>query len=548
MSHHITGPRPIPNDEAPPRLPLGLSDLASLRRLVLTGVNNTPPAIGQRGPSAEKRLRMLGCQLRRIVAMSLVGVALFRIDCVVSAGPNVLFIAVDDLRPELGCYGVDYAQTPNLDAFAKTSVRFTNHFVQVPTCGASRYALLTGRSPASSGVTARNDAFSDGDGALRTTKLSAAQSMPELFRRSGYHTVCVGKISHTPDGRLYQYDGSGDGRDEVPFAWDGLPTPFGQWKRGWGTFFAYANGRHREDGQGHNDLMEFVAENDDELPDGMIANEAVGQLERLSKLSQPFFLGVGFFKPHLPFVAPRQDWDAFADVEVPPPSHPARPTHSTHWHNSGELFRYDFPFKKQRPLPSQRRDQCRKAYLACVRYTDRMIGRVIAALDRLDLTDETIVIIWGDHGWNLGDSQMWAKHTLFERAVHSPLWIRTPQMKTAGQASHALVETTDIYPTLVDLCRPTFSQSQYPLDGTSLRPILNDTDHEVRSNAISYWKSAISIRTERHRLIAERRNGRLSKPELYDCDTEFDPVENLAHRESEIVERLLAEIRRRTAI
>ena len=124
--------------------------------------------------------------------------------------PNVLFIAVDDLRPELGCFGATYAQTPNIDKLAKTGVRFTNHFVQVPTCGASRYALLMGQSPANSGVTSNNAAFYQGNSALSQKRLENAQSMPELFRRNNYHTVCIGKMSHTPDGRIFSYNGNGD--------------------------------------------------------------------------------------------------------------------------------------------------------------------------------------------------------------------------------------------------------------------------------------------------------------------------------------------------
>ncbi len=141
--------------------------------------------------------------------------------------------------------------------------------------------------------------------------------MPELFRLHGYRTICIGKVSHTADGRVYEYNGQGDGRLELPGAWDELPTPFGPWERGWGIFFAYANGRHREDGQGHRDVMEFVAEEDDDLPDGLLASTAIEQLQNLASRDQPFFLAVGFFKPHLPFVATREDWEAFENVEIP---------------------------------------------------------------------------------------------------------------------------------------------------------------------------------------------------------------------------------------
>jgi arylsulfatase A-like enzyme len=152
--------------------------------------------------------------------------------------PNVLFIAVDDLRTELGCYDLPYVDSPNLDRLASQGVLFRNHFVQVPTCGASRYALLTGRSPRNSGVTRANHAFYRGPSALASDGNLAAQSLPETFRRNGYQTICIGKLSHTADGRVYEYNGQGDGRPEMPHAWDQLATPLGAWKRGWGIFFA----------------------------------------------------------------------------------------------------------------------------------------------------------------------------------------------------------------------------------------------------------------------------------------------------------------------
>ncbi|MCP4890170.1 MAG: sulfatase-like hydrolase/transferase, partial [Planctomycetaceae bacterium] len=209
--------------------------------------------------------------------------------------PNILFIAVDDLRPELGCYGIPHAQSPHLDRFAKTAVTFQRHFVQVPTCGASRFAMLTGQSPLQSGALG-NQSLYQGKTSLRSNEGLAAQTFPELFRRNGYETVCIGKISHTPDGKVFNYDGTGDGRSELPHAWDQFATPYGPWKRGWGTFFAYEGGRHREDGLGHKDLMEFTAKTDDALPDGMMATAAIEKLAELKSLrletGKPFLMGL----------------------------------------------------------------------------------------------------------------------------------------------------------------------------------------------------------------------------------------------------------------
>jgi arylsulfatase A-like enzyme len=464
---------------------------------------------------------------------------------------NVVFIAIDDLRPELGCYGHSHAISPNLDRLAATGVLFHNHFVQVATCGASRYAMLTGRSPQTSKVTRNNNAFFQGKSALTSSTEQGASSMPELFRRNGYKTVGIGKISHTADGRVYQYNGQGDGRLEMPGAWDVLDTPYGSWKRGWGIFFAYAGGRHREDGNGHLDLMEFSVQHDEALPDGLLAQTAVRQLRQLKKGSQPFFLAVGFFKPHLPFVAPRQDWEALRRVQVPGPPQPDV-TDSRAWHRSGEFYKYTMPFQKIRPLAAADQVEARRAYLACVRYVDRQVGKVLNAIDELGLTESTIVVVWGDHGWHLGDSALWGKHTPLERAVRSTLIIRAPTSIGNGKSCRALVDSIDIYPTLVDLCDLGNSETQFPLDGVSFRSLLDDPElnrssSEVRTISRSYWSNAVSVRSKTHRLISWT-NEKKQRFELYDITASPDPIKNLAKLHPEIVRELVAHVETTTAI
>lgn len=450
---------------------------------------------------------------------------------------NVLFIAIDDLRPELGAYGVSYVDTPHIDRLASEGVTFLRHYVQVPTCGASRYALLTGRSPSRSGVTRNNNAFFQGEAALQDRELPAAQSMPELFRRSGYRTVGIGKISHTPDGKVYAYDGSGDGRPELPHAWEELPTPYGPWEYGWGGFFAYPGGMHREDGQGNADLMNFEVEHDEDLPDGLIARTAIEKLAELKERDQPFFMGVGFYKPHLPFVAPRQDWDAVAEWDVPPPA-PFERIESPYWHGSGEFHRYDMPFEKTRPLAPAARMQSKRAYLAALRYVDRQVGRVLDALEEEGLADSTIVVLWGDHGWFLGEFALWGKHALFERGVHSPLILRAPGNAGAGRATEALVETIDLYPTLIDLCRPRFGQTQYELDGRSLAPLLDGQSETARDVAVSYWQEGASVRSPTHRLIARGQPGQWRDIELYDMRQGPDSGRDLSAEQPERTDAL----------
>lgn len=457
--------------------------------------------------------------------------------CEAAKQPNILFIAIDDLRTELGCYGHQYVDSPHLDQLAAEGTLFTRHYVQVATCGASRYALLTGRSPANTGALG-NAALYAGKTALNPQQQPGAQSMPELFRRSGYHTTLIGKISHTADGRVYAYDGTGDGRDEIPHAWSEKATPLGPWKRGWGIFFAYENGMHREDGKGHKDLMEFTAETDDDLPDGMMASAAIDKLKDFSNSEQPFFLGIGFFKPHLPFVATRKDWEYYQSRDVPAPDHPGL-IDSPHWHKSGEFYKYNSPFTKTRPLATQDAIDARKAYLACVRYTDRQVGRVLQALQQNGLVDNTIVVVWGDHGWHLGETALWGKHTPFERANHSTLIIRAPGVSRPGIPCNALVESIDIYPTLIDLCRPTFDQTAHALDGVSMQPLLDGSRTAIKPVATSYWKRSISVRSTTHRLIVNcNRTGEVVSRELYDVTQTPDPITNIAATSPEIVGRL----------
>ena len=454
--------------------------------------------------------------------------------------PNVLFIAIDDLRPALGCYGVEDARTPSLDRLAAQGTRFTQHYVQVPTCGASRYALLTGRSPARSRALG-NGALHGGRTAIDALQHAGAQTLPEQFRRSGYRTICIGKISHTADGRVFAYNGNGDGRVELPHAWDELRTPFGPWGRGWGVFFAYEGGRHREDGQGNRDLWEFRAEADEDLPDGLMASEAIATLAECAAGERPFFLGLGFFKPHLPFVATRGDWEAMQQVEIVPPNAPER-LYSSYWHNSGEFYKYAAAHDKTRPLAPEARVESRRAYLACVRYVDRQVGRVLDALDELGLADDTIVVVWGDHGWHLGESAIWGKHALFDRALQSALIVRAPGVGRAGAVCDALVETTDLFPTLLELCAPSFQETRFPLDGHSLVPLLTGERSSVREHALSYQGRDVSVRSATHRLIARRGEAGPQRVELYDLRAGPDPTLDLASEEPERVQAMLAAV------
>lgn len=454
---------------------------------------------------------------------------------------NVLFIAVDDLRPELGCYGARAVRTPCIDAFAATALTFRHHYVQVPTCGASRYALLTGRRASESGALG-NEVATRGRAALpREMDPERARTLPELFRRSGWRTGCIGKISHMPDGRVFSYDGRGEGRPELPDAWDFLETPCGAWKYGHGAFFAYGGGRHREDGGGYAPLYEFPDVADEALPDGMIARAAAARLE--SWKDQPFFLGVGFFKPHLPWVAPKRYRDLYEGRDVGMSPNPEK-TASGRFHGSGEFSRYRSDFPQKLPRTPAEHEQARKAYYAATSYVDAQIGLVLDKLRDLGLEQRTIVILWGDHGWHLGDHGIWGKHTPFERSLNSPLIVRVPGVTRAGASTEALVETVDLLPTLVDLCEPEMTRMMWPLGGLSLRPVLADPGHPGKDGALGYWGKSVTLRTARYRIIATRQGGDFRDVEIYDHREDPHETVNLAGEDPALRARLLDQLRR----
>jgi arylsulfatase A-like enzyme len=227
-------------------------------------------------------------------------------------------------------------------------------------------------------------------------------------------------------------------------------------------------------------------------------------------------------------------------VEPAPAAARAKPD-SPGWSNSGEFYKYAAPFPKTRPLGEEAQRQVRRAYLACVRYVDRQVGKVLDALRAEGLAENTVVVVWGDHGWHLGEQQVWGKHTPFERALRSVLMVRAPGVTRAGFRSAALVEATDLYPTLVDLCDPSFRKTHHPLDGTSLRPLLTGERKAVRESAVSWWRDHVSVRTASHRLVTRRTPSGEEQSELYDLREDEDSMRDISEQEPALVTRLRRE-------
>ena len=448
-----------------------------------------------------------------------------------AAKPNVLLLCIDDLRPELNCFGKSYIKSPHIDRLAERGVAFHRHYVTAPTCGASRFTLLTGRYGSAS-----NGALFQRAAAVKKDAAKVPDSMPAHFRKQGYITVSIGKVSHHPGGW-----GGEDWDDktqlEMPHSWDRRLMPCGPWKHPRGAMHGLANGEIR--GNARNMAVFQATEGGDEIyPDGLITNGALEQLDLLKKENKPFFLAVGIIRPHLPFGAPAKYLKLYEGVKLPPIPHPTKPASPSTWHKSGEFMKYK-RWGKDPNKDAAFATEVRRHYAACVSYADAQVGRVLAKLKEIGATDNTIVVVWGDHGWHLGEHGIWGKHCLFEEALRSPLVIVKPGMEKAGQKTNAIVSTVDIFPTLCELTGVPIPDHAH---GRSLQPILQKPDSKGEP-AVSYWGKADTIRTGTHRLIYHKKGPH----ELYDHTTPEGETKNLAPANPKLVEELHEMLKKKLA-
>ena len=457
---------------------------------------------------------------------------------VAESQPNILFIAVDDLRPELGCYGNEHIKSPNLDKLAHEGILFTNHFVNVPTCGASRHCLLTGQLPVSA-------AYLRNDITAKTISGQPESEKPETFihqlKRNGYYTVGIGKISHHPDGYVYGYTEPKSDLLELSHSWNEMLLDDKKWRSGNNAFFGYADGTNRNTLKKLVKPYECADVPDEGYVDGLTANLAIKKLGELKEKGKLFFLGVGFFKPHLPFTAPKKYWDMYSEDELPLAPFAGIPENSSKasLHGSGEFNQYKLGEEKaslNAPVSDGYARKLRHAYFACVSYVDAQIGKVLNELEKQGLAENTIVVIWGDHGWHLGDQNVWGKHTIFERALKSVCIIKAPNITGNGKSIDKIVSTIDLYPTLMELCGVNMP---HETDGKSLVSLMNNPLLKNWEDAsYGYYKNGISLRTSRYRLS---RYFRKQQPviELYDHQTDPNETKNIASEKPQIVEQLL---------
>lgn len=446
-----------------------------------------------------------------------------------AAKPNVLLICVDDLKPLLGCYGDTLVKSPNIDRLAERGVLFEKAYCNQAVCSPSRNALLTGLRPQSLGIY---------DLATNFRKaVPDAVTLPQHFMNHGYRAEGLGKIFHV---------GHGNGNDVASWS---VPhfTP---------KTISYAL---KENNPPESTREQALFENkteawklprgaaaesadvpDNQYGDGMIAEEAIKRLAAAKlKPEEPFFIAVGFLKPHLPFVAPKKYWDLYDPALFKLPALQTAPAGApefapTTW---GELRQYrDIP--EQGPLTQEQAIHLIHGYHAATSYMDAQLGKVLDALDASGLAGNTIIVLWGDHGWHLGDHGMWCKHTNYEQAARIPVIVAAPGVKPAR--TQALIESCDIYPTLVELAQlPTPPQG----DGRSFAEVLTNPTAFVRDHAIHVYPRGgglmgRAIRTQRHRLVEWKQPGAAPDTailELYDYETDPGETKNLAMEQPAVV-------------
>ena len=400
------------------------------------------------------------------------------------AKPNVLFIAIDDLRPELGCYGSPIAQSPHLDELAKEGMRFDRSYCQQAICSPSRASLMTGARPDQIGVIENTAYFRELNPEVVT--------LPQHFISQGYETVYCGKIYHgrmTDEGHSWSrkaaYDQCSVERTHLPGGY-----ALAENQKLWASNKEKMLAQYGQQGSGglvHGPAYESAEVPDHAYSDGYSTQLAIATLrDHLEKKPrQPLFLALGFKKPHLDFVAPKKYWDLYDREKIKLSQQSGAPIAgaATGLHASFELrTRHGIP--KKGPIGSELAQTLLHGYYACVSYVDAQIGLMLEALEEAGVRDNTVIVVWGDHGWHLGDMGIWGKATNYEIATRVPLIVWTPTMQARGQHSEALVELVDIYPTLCELTNLPVPEH---LAGESFASLLDDPKEEGKEYAVSQF-------------------------------------------------------------
>ena len=432
-----------------------------------------------------------------------------------AARPNVLLICVDDLKPVLGCYGDPYSKTPHIDRLAARALRFDRAYCNQAVCSPSRNALLASLRPQTLGIYDLPTNF-------RVARPDAI-TMAQHFRTAGYRTEAMGKIFHL---------GHGNFEDVASWTVPHFRPKAPQYALAENAAPAEAAPKKKSAKKSNGAAVESADVADDFYADGQIAAEAVARLKAAAASREPFFMGVGFLKPHLPFVAPKKYWDLHDPAKLPQPARLTAPEGAPDYapQFGGELRAYDGIPSGNNPLDDKLTRRLIHGYYAATSYMDAQLGKVMAALDETGLAKNTIVVLWGDHGWHLGDHGMWCKHTNYEEATRIPLLVAVPGQ--TGAATSALVETVDVYPTLAALAGLPAPQG---LDGRSFAALFTDPAAAHRDHAIHVYprgqRLGRAIRTERYRLVEWKAPGgdpTTAEFELYDYRDDPGETKNVA--------------------
>ena len=477
--------------------------------------------------------------------------------------PNILFVSIDDLKPTLGAYGDPYAITPHLDAFAKTGLTFLRTYSQAGVCAPSRASLMTGLRPDSSRVWHLGDKFRE--------LMPDVVTMPQYFDKYGYHTVSIGKIFHN-----YMPDSiSWDEPDLRPPAYS---SPEMYYRDGETFYVNEETNRIQKivrdslvklrpvryaDGWNNGPVWEWEDVHDTLYYDGASTELAKRTLSRITKRDEPFYLGMGYFRPHMPFTVPKKYWDMYDPQELPMADNPYHPKGAPVWtmNSNYELRHYNgfnhigHPTSGYR-IPEDTARMLKQGYYASVSYVDAQFGKLVQHLKDIGEYDNTIIIVWGDHGWKLGEHNSWSKQTNYHIDTHVPMMIRVPGQENAGATTTALTELIDMFPSLLEL---TGIEVPDYMQGSSFVPLLKEPQQKWKTAAFSQFHRrpqhtpdkrrymGYSMKTKDHHYIEwydwdnlKGEKGEFRAAELYDLRADPDENMNIAEnsKNATLVEEL----------
>ena len=455
--------------------------------------------------------------------------------------PNVLLLLVDDLKPALGCYGDPLAKTPNIDRLASRGMRFELAYCNQAVCAPSRNNLMLGTRSSSLGIYSLRENF--------RSRIPDAVTLPQYFMKHGYEAGAIGKILHTGHGNVDDYASWSVPPIHEKVVEYLLPesSADGQLTREEAYFTNQQLGNIRALPRGS--AWEIADVDDEAYSDGRIASQGIRRLRFAArKKEEPFFLALGFVKPHLPFTAPKRYWDRHDPNAFPLASDQRHPEGAPEFSGKrgGEIVNYA-PLTVDNLRGEEMQRKLLHGYYATASYADAQIGKVLDELDRLKLTEKTVIVLWGDHGWHLGDHGYWTKHTNYEQCNRIPIIISAPGVTQPGSSSRQLVETVDLYPTISELAGLPAPEVPQPIDGLSMVPVLRNPDRIVRDHAYHCYprgrRIGRAIRTERYRLVEWKIPGapiESAEYELYDYELDPGERKNLATDRPDIVSRLKA--------